>query len=132
MRDERSVQIVSAPHFGLPAWTAAPATFGMNFTNGEKVFKFFFKFFDDNKIFLNQVIGEIVLVDPFKACNSSQLFNGNELRGKIAVILRGDCMFEDKALLVQRERAVGLIIIGTQLIYCKMGENRDLFKEMQG
>jgi len=42
MRDERSVQIVSAPHFGLPAWTAAPATFGMNFTNGEKVFKFFF------------------------------------------------------------------------------------------
>jgi len=50
---------------------------------------------------------------PFKACNSSQLFNGNELRGKIAVILRGDCMFEDKALLVQREGAVGLIIIGT-------------------
>jgi len=41
------------------------------------------------------------------------LFNGNELRGKIAVILRGDCMFEDKALLVQREGAVGLIIIGT-------------------
>uniref|UniRef100_A0A915N145 alpha-1,2-Mannosidase n=2 Tax=Meloidogyne javanica TaxID=6303 RepID=A0A915N145_MELJA len=92
--DERSVQTVSAPHFGLPAWTAAPATFGMNFTNGEKV------------------IAEIVLVDPFKACNSSQLFNGNELRGKIAVILRGDCMFEDKALLVQREGAVGLIIIG--------------------
>jgi mannosidase alpha-like ER degradation enhancer 3 len=56
------------------------------------------------------VIGELALADPLKAC--SPLQNSHELNGRIAVVRRGSCMFEDKARLVQKAGAIGVIIIG--------------------
>ncbi|MEO5345347.1 MAG: M36 family metallopeptidase [Magnetococcus sp. YQC-9] len=49
-------------------------------------------------------------VDPVKdACQS--LINANELRGKIALIDRGLCLFTDKVRLVQAAGALGAVIV---------------------
>jgi hypothetical protein len=72
---------------------------------------------------LSQVAGHIVVVDPMTACD--KLSNKLELKGKIAIIRRGDCdqsscncEFIVKARAVEKHGAIGGIIIG--LISCWM------------
>ncbi|GIY24115.1 hypothetical protein CDAR_579061 [Caerostris darwini] len=49
------------------------------------------------------------IAQPMKAC--SEIQNGNELKGKIAIVKRGSCMFIEKARNVQEVGAVGAIVI---------------------
>ena len=44
--------------------------------------------------FLIQLTGELVRADPLTSCG--ELANGDELKGKIALVQRGDCMFIGK------------------------------------
>ena len=46
-------------------------------------------------LFVFQMSAEVSMGEPFKAC--SPLTNGEELKHRIAVLERGDCMFIDKA-----------------------------------
>lgn len=50
---------------------------------------------------------------PFRACES--LTNAPRMKGRIAIVQRHDCMFQDKARHVQKSGAVGVIIIGNNL-----------------
>lgn len=55
----------------------------------------------------NQMVkGRTALVEPFHAC-SELLMHKNYLKGKIALIERGECMFVDKVRRVQKYGAVG-------------------------
>lgn len=56
-----------------------------------------------------QVTAETAIVQPFKGC--SNVDSIREIKGKIAIMERGDCMFVDKARRVQKAGAVGAIII---------------------
>lgn len=47
------------------------------------------------RLFVFQMSAEVSIGEPFKAC--SPLTNGEELKHRIAVLERGDCMFIDKA-----------------------------------
>lgn len=47
---------------------------------------------------------------PYTACG--ELANAEELRGQIALALRGDCMFAAKARRLQHAGAAGVIFIG--------------------
>ena len=51
--------------------------------------------------------------DPYWACE--ELDNGNEMKGKIVVAGRGNCMFVRKAKNVEDNGAIGIIIIGNKL-----------------
>ena len=46
------------------------------------------------RLFVFQMSAEVSMGEPFKAC--SPLTNGEELKHRIAVLERGDCMFIDK------------------------------------
>lgn len=46
------------------------------------------------RLFVFQMSAEVSMGKPFKAC--SPLSNGEELKHRIAVLERGDCMFIDK------------------------------------
>lgn len=70
---------------------AGPAHFGTVLTGNKKV------------------TAETVIVQPFKGC--TDLNAPDEIKGKIAIVERGDCMFVDKARKVQKAGAVGAIII---------------------
>lgn len=50
---------------------------------------------NDVCLFVFQMSAEVSMGEPFKAC--SPLTNGEELKHRIAVLERGDCMFIDKA-----------------------------------
>ncbi len=61
----------------------------------------------------NPVDGEVVLVNdnsafPERAC--SPLINAQALRGKIALLSRGDCLFTEKVKRVQDAGAIGVIV----------------------
>jgi len=71
---------------------AGPAQFGKELINGVKV------------------TGEIVLANSLKACGGS-LQNGPSMLGKIVVIERGDCMFVEKARVIQSLGAIGGIVL---------------------
>jgi mannosidase alpha-like ER degradation enhancer 3 len=49
-------------------------------------------------------------VDPYNACKPVK--NEAQLAGKIAIIRRGDCMFQEKVKHVQEVGAIAAIIIG--------------------
>lgn len=70
---------------------AGPAHFGKVLTGNKKV------------------TAKTVIVQPFKGCTPPN--SPDEIKGKIAVVKRGDCMFVDKARNVQKAGAVGAIII---------------------
>lgn len=50
---------------------------------------------------------------PYTACG--EIVNAEELRGQIALALRGDCMFAAKARQLQEAGAVGVIFIGEHI-----------------
>lgn len=70
---------------------AGPAHFGKILTGNKKI------------------TAQTVIVQPFKGC--AKLNSPEEIKGKIAIVERGDCMFVDKARNVQKFGAVGAIII---------------------
>ncbi|KAM7352672.1 ER degradation enhancer, mannosidase alpha-like 2 isoform 1-T3 [Cochliomyia hominivorax] len=55
------------------------------------------------------VEGEIIMADPFKACEDN-LKNVEQVRGKILVAERGECTFVSKARLAQKSGALALIV----------------------
>ncbi|XP_017777987.1 PREDICTED: ER degradation-enhancing alpha-mannosidase-like protein 3 [Nicrophorus vespilloides] len=70
---------------------AGPAHFGMNLKGDLKV------------------TGKSIIIHPLKGCGS--LPAGDKMKGKIAIMERGDCMFVEKARRVQKLGAIGAIII---------------------
>jgi len=73
---------------------AGPAQFGTDLADGKKV------------------TGKVVLAQHIRACSGS-LQNGEAMGGKIVVVERGDCMFVEKARVVQSLGAVGGIVLDT-------------------
>lgn len=88
---ERNVQVVSDPHFGSISLLASPAQFGAELEGYPEE-------------------GEAVIAEPYKAC--SELRNGRRIRGRIAIVQRGGCMFQEKARYAQNAGAIGVIVIG--------------------
>ncbi|XP_061119128.1 ER degradation-enhancing alpha-mannosidase-like protein 3 isoform X2 [Conger conger] len=86
------VQVISPPFLGRIVLTAGPAKFGMDLTKQE-----------------NGVKGSIVKSAPYSACGPIE--NPAELRGSIALALRGDCMFAAKARRLQGAGAIGVIFV---------------------
>ncbi|XP_023687239.1 ER degradation-enhancing alpha-mannosidase-like protein 3 [Paramormyrops kingsleyae] len=86
------VQLISPPFLGRTVLMAGPAKFGMDLTKQE-----------------HGVKGSIVKSAPYSACGPIE--NAEELRGNIAVALRGDCMFASKARRLQEAGAIGVIFI---------------------
>lgn len=70
---------------------AGPAQFGMDLNGSIKI------------------TGNPVLADPIRGCQP--LVNADDIKGKIGIIERGDCMFIDKARQLQQIGAVGGIVI---------------------
>ncbi|KAK5642770.1 hypothetical protein RI129_008937 [Pyrocoelia pectoralis] len=70
---------------------AGPSHFGLSLKNNQKV------------------TSQAIFVQPFRACTDLQL--KNQIKGKIAIVERGDCMFVDKARRIQNAGAVGGIIV---------------------
>ncbi|XP_067106505.1 ER degradation-enhancing alpha-mannosidase-like protein 3 isoform X2 [Osmerus mordax] len=86
------VQLISPPFLGRTVLTAGPAKFGMDLTKQE-----------------HGVKGSIVRASPYTACGPVE--NGEQLSGRIALALRGDCMFAAKARRLQEAGAIGVIFI---------------------
>uniref|UniRef100_A0A8C5MFU3 alpha-1,2-Mannosidase n=1 Tax=Leptobrachium leishanense TaxID=445787 RepID=A0A8C5MFU3_9ANUR len=84
----RAVQIVSHPFYGRVVLTAGPAQFGLD---------------------LNIARGFVARTDPYSGC--SDIANPEALRGRIALMQRGQCMFAEKARNVQKSGAIGGIVI---------------------
>ncbi|KAH9360591.1 hypothetical protein HPB48_008651 [Haemaphysalis longicornis] len=60
----------------------------------------------------NEVRAPLALLDPIRGCG--ELRNGHELRGKIVIMERGECMFVEKARKIQAFGAVGGIVLDNQ------------------
>uniref|UniRef100_A0A673B954 alpha-1,2-Mannosidase n=1 Tax=Sphaeramia orbicularis TaxID=375764 RepID=A0A673B954_9TELE len=84
------VQLISPPFLGRTVLTAGPAKFGMDLTKQEIS------------------IGP-TSTSPYTACGPVE--NSAELKGHIALALRGDCMFAVKARRLQEAEAIGVIFI---------------------
>ncbi|XP_058842684.1 ER degradation-enhancing alpha-mannosidase-like protein 3 isoform X1 [Acipenser ruthenus] len=87
-----AVQIISPPFLGRVVLTAGPAKFGMDLTKNE-----------------HGVKGSVVKSAPYTAC--SAITNAEELRGRIALAVRGECMFASKARRLQEAGVAGVIFI---------------------
>ncbi|MCP9263341.1 Arginine kinase [Dirofilaria immitis] len=90
LNNERIIQVVSQPIFGMLHWRAASAQFGRDLHH-------------------RAVIAEVQIAVPFRAC--APLTNAPRMKGRIAIVQRQDCMFQEKARYVQESGAVGIIII---------------------
>ena len=73
----------------------------------------------------------VVLADPEDAC--VELFNEDELEGHFAVVRRGTCTFQSKAVNAERAGAVGLIVVDyerpsndTEIINIEMAGDPDV------
>lgn len=57
-----------------------------------------------------QVRGFITVAEPYSGC--SEITNAEYVRGHIALLQRGQCMFAEKARHIQKAGAIGGIVIG--------------------
>ncbi|KAL1117484.1 hypothetical protein AAG570_004807 [Ranatra chinensis] len=57
----------------------------------------------------DKVSGRVGVADPLRAC--SALKNPESLKGRIAIVQRGDCMFVDKARRIMEAGAIGGIVV---------------------
>uniref|UniRef100_A0A8D3BCZ4 alpha-1,2-Mannosidase n=1 Tax=Scophthalmus maximus TaxID=52904 RepID=A0A8D3BCZ4_SCOMX len=80
------VQLISPPYLGRTVLTAGPAKFGMDLSKQEHG-----------------------VTCPYTACGP--IDNAMEIKGHIALALRGDCMFAVKARRLQEAGAIGVIFI---------------------
>ncbi|XP_078263747.1 ER degradation-enhancing alpha-mannosidase-like protein 3 isoform X1 [Rhinoraja longicauda] len=88
----RAVQIISPPFLGRVVLTAGPAQFG---TELSKV--------------TSGVRGFVAKCEPYNGC--SEVTNHESIKGKIALMQRGHCMFAEKARNAQKAGAIGGIVI---------------------
>lgn len=88
----RAVQIVSHPFYGRVVLTAGPAQFGMDLSKDDA-----------------EARGFVVKSEPYNAC--AEITNPDAIKGKIALMQRGQCMFAEKARNVQKAGAMGGIVI---------------------
>ncbi|XP_060697324.1 ER degradation-enhancing alpha-mannosidase-like protein 3 [Hemiscyllium ocellatum] len=87
-----AVQIISPPFLGQVVLAAGPAHFGMDLSKQE-----------------HGVKGTLMKAIPYTAC--LDVTNSEQVRGKIVLAQRGDCMFANKARNLQRAGAIGAVII---------------------
>ena len=59
--------------------------------------------------------GPLVLVQPSTGC-TTPLENADKIPGSIAIIMRGQCSFQNKVLAAQNAGAVGVIVVNVDLI----------------
>lgn len=85
------VQVITEPYYGTLWFKAGPAQFGYNLKTSPPV------------------QGGLVIAEPFKACGP--LANAAEMKNKIVIAERGECMFNDKARHIQSAGAIGGIVI---------------------
>lgn len=71
--------------------SAGPAQFGYNLKNS------------------SPIQGRLMIADPYKAC--TPLTNAEHIKGHIAILERGDCMFIEKASNIEAAGAIGGIVI---------------------
>ncbi|KAK6032717.1 PA domain protein [Ostertagia ostertagi] len=90
IRGFRYVQILSSPYFGYPVFRAAPAQYGADLES-------------------SPAEGEVAIAEPLRAC--SPLTNKDQIRGRIALVERSDCMFQEKSRQAQQAGAIGVIVI---------------------
>ncbi|GMT05600.1 hypothetical protein PENTCL1PPCAC_27774 [Pristionchus entomophagus] len=83
------VQLLSAPHLGLPILTGSLALYGSKLRT--------------------QVRGRLTLAEPLRACE--KLTNPDEVRDSIAIVERSDCMFIEKTRAIQAAGGIGVIVI---------------------
>ena len=57
-----------------------------------------------------QVRGFVTVAEPYSGC--SEITNAEYVRGRIALLQRGQCMFAEKARHIQKAGAIGGIVIG--------------------
>ncbi|XP_078417552.1 ER degradation-enhancing alpha-mannosidase-like protein 3 isoform X1 [Cetorhinus maximus] len=88
----RAVQIISHPFLGRVVLTAGPAQFG---TELSKI--------------TSGVRGFVAKCEPYNGC--SEITNPESIKGKIALMQRGHCMFAEKARNAQKAGAIGGIVI---------------------
>uniref|UniRef100_A0A673B9I8 alpha-1,2-Mannosidase n=1 Tax=Sphaeramia orbicularis TaxID=375764 RepID=A0A673B9I8_9TELE len=95
------VQLISPPFLGRTVLTAGPAKFGMDLTKQEHGVR--------HCMYSNmsQIITHPMHICLYNPC----LTNSAELKGHIALALRGDCMFAVKARRLQEAEAIGVIFI---------------------
>lgn len=112
------VQLISPPFLGRTVLTAGPAKFGMDLTKREHgvslgpdgIFERASEAAVTRPPLAPQLKGSVLKASPYTACG--QIVNAEEVRGHIALALRGDCMFAAKARRLQEAGAVGVIFIG--------------------
>ncbi|XP_012720282.2 ER degradation-enhancing alpha-mannosidase-like protein 3 [Fundulus heteroclitus] len=88
----RAIQIVSHPFFGRVVLTAGPAQFGTDLSKSA-----------------TGVRGFVTVAEPYSGC--AEITNGEYVRGHIALLQRGQCMFAEKARNIQKAGAIGGIVI---------------------
>ncbi|KAI6197839.1 hypothetical protein M3Y94_01272800 [Aphelenchoides besseyi] len=91
---ERVVQLVSEPILGTEYFVASPAQFGIDLIDED-------------------IVGETVIAEPYNGCSS--ILNDRRMAGRIGVVRRGECMFEDKVRNLQSAGAIAVIIIDNHL-----------------
>ena len=57
------------------------------------------------------MIGDALVAEPENACTS--LRNEGDLSGKIVVVRRGDCMFVEKAKIIEERGSIGMVVVGS-------------------
>ncbi|KAK3739589.1 hypothetical protein QZH41_011212, partial [Actinostola sp. cb2023] len=91
----RVVQLMSPPYNGSVLLNAGPAQFGLDLSKG------------------NVGVGaEVVFADPFKGCTA--LKNKDNIKHRIVVVERGDCMFIDKVRMAEAAGSVAVIIVAVK------------------
>ncbi|XP_072429768.1 ER degradation-enhancing alpha-mannosidase-like protein 3 isoform X1 [Chiloscyllium punctatum] len=88
----RAVQITSHPFLGRVVLTAGPAQFGAELSK-----------------ISSGVRGFVAKCEPYNGC--SEILNPESIKGKIALMQRGHCMFAEKARNAQKAGAIGGIVI---------------------
>jgi mannosidase alpha-like ER degradation enhancer 3 len=89
-RFDRLVQIISEPVFGKEHFIASPAQFGPDLST--------------------PIIGKIARADPYNGCE--EVKNPTHIVNKIAIVRRGECMFQEKLKNMQDAGAIAVIVIG--------------------
>ncbi|ULT80453.1 hypothetical protein L3Y34_010785 [Caenorhabditis briggsae] len=92
---ERLVQILSHPYYGKTILQASPAQFGRDLATTTR-----------------PVYGPVVISIPYRACD--EIVNKDEMIGKVAIVERSGCVFQEKARRVQQAGAIGMIVIDTE------------------
>ena len=92
-------------------YTAGPAQFGKLIEDGYTVRRgkiLFSQNIENQSFFLLQLTGTLVKTDPLTSC--TELSNAKDLKGKIALVKRGDCMFIGREMKIIFHRNRHLLI----------------------